>query len=315
MSFNYYLENHQRCYQLDPKRSYSIGRQPGSDIFLSDPTVSRRHATLTRDGESFRLSDCGSSNGSFVNGVKIKELRLSSQDVLRIGRSEFRFVIKHKDTDSVETTLSPEDSLILEQKIKFLSDEIKDPALRERLGEMHQLLERKNQSMEDLAFRDSLTGLHNRRFFDKTLMQEWQRWLRYKRPFCLIMVDIDHFKKVNDTHGHQKGDSVLRSVSAILEENTRSSDMVCRYGGEEIVIILPETALERAAGTAEKLRTLVSRQIPEIEEIPLTISLGVSQSQSLYTDAHQVLEAADQALYRAKSAGRNRVLLAEQVKK
>jgi diguanylate cyclase (GGDEF)-like protein len=164
---------------------------------------------------------------------------------------------------------------------------------------------------KELSYRDSLTGLFNRRYFEETLAQEIRRAERYKMPLTLIMVDIDHFKRYNDTHGHPKGDEVLKDVSTILLKNTRQVDVVARYGGEELVLILPLTPKEPALLVAEKLRRAIEEApVPGEQILPerrLTISLGVATYPSDATTAAGLVLAADRALYQAKQGGRNRV--------
>lgn len=165
---------------------------------------------------------------------------------------------------------------------------------------------------KELSYRDSLTGLFNRRYFEETLAQEIRRAERYKMPLTLIMVDIDHFKRYNDTHGHPQGDEVLKLVSAILLKNTRQVDVVARYGGEELVLILPLTPKEPALLVAEKLRrTIEEAPLPGEQVMPsrkLTISLGVATYPGDATTASGLVLSADRALYQAKQAGRNRVV-------
>jgi len=164
---------------------------------------------------------------------------------------------------------------------------------------------------KELSYRDSLTGLFNRRYFEETLTQEIRRAERYKMPLTLIMVDIDHFKRYNDTHGHPQGDEVLKEVSSILLKSTRQVDVVARYGGEEIVLILPLTPKDPALLVAEKLRRAVEEApVPGEHILParrLTISLGVATYPADATTATGLVLAADRALYQAKQAGRNKV--------
>jgi diguanylate cyclase (GGDEF)-like protein len=157
----------------------------------------------------------------------------------------------------------------------------------------------------ELSYRDGLTGLFNRRYFEETLDQELYRAERYRMPLSLIMADIDHFKPYNDTHGHPKGDQALKVMAAILTETTRRVDVVARYGGEEMVLILPLTPKHPALLAAEKLRLAVEgTQFPDGQ---LTMSLGVATYPEDGGSAAELIKAADDALYAAKQAGRNRV--------
>ncbi|MBL4623388.1 MAG: sensor domain-containing diguanylate cyclase [Immundisolibacteraceae bacterium] len=160
---------------------------------------------------------------------------------------------------------------------------------------------------------DPLTALNNRRFFEQRLAEEFERAQRNQRPLCCLMIDVDHFKQVNDRHGHQAGDRVLQRVSTVMAGQMRNTDVLARYGGEEFVVLLPETAAATATDVAQRLRVGVADQVISLEngeEVSVTISIGLS----LYDPARQqqdtpkvLLAYADQALYRAKDGGRNRV--------
>lgn len=162
---------------------------------------------------------------------------------------------------------------------------------------------------EKLAFTDPLTELYNHRFFQETLLQEFTRSLRYKKPLSLMILDIDFFKKFNDTYGHLVGDKVLKHVSSIFKASIRDQiDTVARYGGEEFAVILPETSLDGAAVFAERIRSKVedSVVIDGDKELKVTISIGVScASITKCNKTSDLIEAADQALYQAKLNGRN----------
>jgi len=162
-----------------------------------------------------------------------------------------------------------------------------------------------NELLLSMAFRDGLTGLLNYRAFSETLMSEWERARRYKTTFSLMMIDIDHFKRVNDEHGHQAGDMVLSAIAGRFVSRLRQSDMVFRYGGEEFMVILPQTGLYKASGLAERLRGVVEKMaFPR--NLSVTISIGVSQYQDGRTPADLVKQV-DTGLYLAKGKGRNRV--------
>ena len=189
--------------------------------------------------------------------------------------------------------------------------------LKEALREIeakNRTLTELNQSLNVLATEDALTGLYNRREFHHRLDNEWERFRRYNRPFSLIMLDIDHFKKINDTHGHECGDAVLSKLGELLRYQKRRQDIVCRYGGEEFVIVLAETKLQSAVKVAEKLRMQVEQARFKCgdAEIPVRISLGVAG-----VDVHapaaaaDLVRIADAGLYRAKQGGRNRTIVVD----
>lgn len=159
---------------------------------------------------------------------------------------------------------------------------------------------------------DALTGLLNRRSFDRRLAAEHSRASRFNKPYALALLDIDHFKRVNDTHGHPAGDAVLVQLGQILARQFREVDVVARYGGEEFAVILPEISGSVAKGVAERVRRAVAATpfvLPDGREIGVTVSIGVSCYPNCAASPEAAVNSADQALYLAKQAGRNRVLL------
>jgi diguanylate cyclase (GGDEF)-like protein len=163
-----------------------------------------------------------------------------------------------------------------------------------------------------MAIYDTLTGLHNRRYFEERLEVEAQKCLGSNIPLTLVMVDIDFFKKVNDTFGHTEGDQVLCKVASLLKTSVRKKDTVARYGGEEFILILPETRLEESFVIAERIRRLVESTLFDVgkAQVNLTLSMGISNFPSHRVKSKEELtEMADQALYDAKRGGRNRVCI------
>lgn len=166
-------------------------------------------------------------------------------------------------------------------------------------------LEKLNRLYEELSVTDQLTGIFNRRKIDETLRYELERAKRYDTPLSLMMLDIDHFKQVNDTHGHSVGDTTLKEFTGILSKNIRTTDLLGRWGGEEFIIVLPDTTLEHACVLAERIRTDVeSHTFPTIKT--KTCSLGVTSFQP-QDSAESIIERVDTALYEAKNNGRNQV--------
>ena len=178
---------------------------------------------------------------------------------------------------------------------------------------------RAETALKTLAASDGLTGLANRRSFDQTLVMEWSRAQRTKKPLSLLFADVDYFKLYNDLHGHQKGDECLRAVASVIGENAfRPADLSARYGGEEFAIIMPETDQDGACKVAERLRDVIARLrlthgAPGAGPL-VTLSIGIaSQIPGEDLCAEFLLQQADQALYTAKNSGRNRVVSADNV--
>ena len=170
------------------------------------------------------------------------------------------------------------------------------------------------EALEELAIRDGLTGLYNHKFFYTSLEKEIARDDRYHNTVSLLLIDIDHFKNVNDTYGHRAGDTILRELSQRLMTRARSTDYVCRYGGEEIAVILIETNITEAKAIAEELRILIEKEPFLIEDeryVSITVSIGVSAYSKDAKDASMMVSNADNALYRAKENGRNQVCVFE----
>ncbi|MBW1779594.1 MAG: diguanylate cyclase [Deltaproteobacteria bacterium] len=183
-----------------------------------------------------------------------------------------------------------------------------------RILELETSLREANEAIRMLSITDTLTGCYNRAYMDEHLPKELKRAIRYGRPMSLILIDVDHFKAVNDTYGHLAGDQVLKRLVETINESIRGDvDWVARYGGEEFVVVFPETAFEKAKLLAERLRMEVSqRKIPfKEEEIRITASFGVAgftSSRSMRDISYEaILSLADKSLYQAKEEGRNRI--------
>ena len=193
-----------------------------------------------------------------------------------------------------------EDVTLLEKKKNELGELVK------HLHQSSAEIQRQNRELEQLANHDPLTNCRNRRSFFELFESLWATANRYEMPLSAIMVDIDHFKSINDDFGHSVGDEVLQKVASTLQSSLREPDVLCRYGGEEFAILLPQTDLDRAVLVGEKLRAAVARiQIPNLK---LTASFGVSALSESPKDPQDMLDQADQCLYAAKRMGRNRVM-------
>lgn len=260
-------------YTID-EASMVLGRDLGCQIILSDVKSSRRHAELNylnfdepTAEPCIQLKDLGSTNGTYLNGQKLDRSDLKDGDKIMIGSTLFGFFLRD------EKALKADEMLIR------------------------------------LASIDALTGLHNRGVFNLEIKREADRARRYRRDLSLVMFDIDHFKRFNDTYGHQLGDDVLREIGGIVTYNCRSNDLAARYGGEEFAILLPETPLENALIQAERLRKSIASHsfTQEATRISVTVSVGLAMLEDQMEGEDDLIEAADQALYRAKDAGRNQV--------
>lgn len=197
-----------------------------------------------------------------------------------------------------------------------LKHEIDRRAAREQeLIEVTQQLAAANDRLQQISLTDGLTGLANRRHFDQVLQQEWGRAVRNRTPLSLILADVDHFKRFNDTYGHQEGDSCLTMVAEALGEcANRSSDLAARYGGEEFALILPDTDSEGARAVGERLlANVTARAIPHgASSVGPIVSISAGVASLIPGDelaASALIAAADQALYQAKETGRGRIML------
>jgi diguanylate cyclase (GGDEF)-like protein len=188
---------------------------------------------------------------------------------------------------------------------------------REELAAINETLREKNVELHEISITDSLTGLFNRKHLMETLDKEVSRCQRHTRSFSLMVIDIDHFKKYNDTYGHLAGDEVLSRLASVFKDSIRSSDYAARYGGEEFIIMLPESGAEQGVEAAERIRHEVAEQKfgGEGEAIEVTISVGVASYPDNGDDAESIIREADGALYEAKEMGRNQVVLAGANKK
>ncbi|WP_293747539.1 GGDEF domain-containing protein [uncultured Paraglaciecola sp.] len=170
-----------------------------------------------------------------------------------------------------------------------------------------------NHQLEEIGRVDGLTGLYNRRFWEEQFVMEFKRDQRSESPSVLIMLDIDHFKKVNDTYGHLAGDEVIKALAGIIKKATRETDIAGRYGGEEFAIILPDTPVANVEFVSERIRRMVEKCTVVYDEIEIsfTISIGIAGFKQTHKDSTQWLDSADKALYKAKESGRNQVVVAE----
>lgn len=249
----------------------SIGRDADNAVVLSDVGVSGHHARIVRKRGRFILEDLGSTNGTFVNGHPI----------------------------TTPTELSDGDRIDLGQA-SVLGVRYQDAVELEAA-----------QKLYESVVRDPLTGLYNRRHFQERLNAEWAYAVRHRASIALVMMDIDHFKRVNDTYGHLGGDEVLRVIGAAVTAQIRAEDIAARFGGEEFIVLSRGLDLAQAVAFAERLRRGIAATKPRFQSttIPVTASFGVAvmPADQPIADSAALVARADAALYRAKHEGRNRV--------
>lgn len=262
------------------QHSIRIGRDRANTIQVDDRKVSKHHCEIsvvkTGELEQIIVKDLESTNGSYVNGDSIGQMFLQTGDKLSIGATVFR--------------------------VNF-NDEIEE--------EYHSRL-------FNFAATDALTGLYNRRYTLNQLEKQRKIVKRNKRVFSIALIDIDDFKRINDTYGHQAGDEYLKQVAFLINHTLREQDIAGRVGGEEFLVVLPETDLEGAHMLANRIRERIrdAELVYEEHIIKATISVGVCQysPQSIdpgtATNADSLFRLADDALYKAKTTGKNKVVKA-----
>ncbi len=246
-----------------------VGRGTKVTLRLNDEGVSREHCAFVREDDKIIVTDLGSTNGTYVNGIKIDRKELSDGDKIMVG----------------STTI-----------LKFTFHDVLDEVFQ--------------RQMYESALRDGLTKVFNKKYFTDYLEKEFAFAARHGGPLALIFLDIDHFKKINDTHGHPAGDFVLSELSQMMVDLLRTEDVLARFGGEEFTVLCRGSDGKGATIVAERLRTAVEQRKFTFggQDIPVTISLGVASIPDSGVNDHAAfLAAADKALYEAKRSGRNRV--------
>lgn len=253
---------------LLPPGSTVVGRAMIAGIVLDSDGVSRRHATLVHHGGRVEIVDLGSTNGTHVNGEPVDRRGRLLAEGDRVQVGDAVFKFTYQDQLEVEM----------------------------------------QQSLYTSAVRDRLTGVYNRAFFNERWAQAFSHSLRTRTPVSLVLLDLDHFKRVNDTYGHGVGDAVLEASARAMQRSVRLEDTLARYGGEEFVAILPGATLREGLAIAERIRRNVSEiTVPVGEQrLTVTVSVGVSTRRRKGPDTPgAMLARADALLYEAKSAGRN----------
>jgi two-component system cell cycle response regulator len=263
-----------KMFRLEPGE-HIIGRAPDATIRLEGPGISRHHARLVcLPDGTVDLEDLGSKNGTFVQGEPLE------------GPRKLRDGDKLQIGNATILKLSYQDSL--------------DQAFQETLYES--------------ATRDGLTGAFNKKYFGDAIQRELSFCVRHQSPLSLVMVDVDFFKRLNDTHGHLAGDQVLSQLGLLMGQMIRAEDVLARVGGEEFAFLLRECNHPNALNFAERVRAMVEATPFTFgeQQVQVTVSVGVATLGRSHPTPELLLEAADRALYRAKEQGRNRVASAEQ---
>lgn len=255
-------------YPLNSKKPLILGRSNECEVHLADELVSRRHCEVIWKGGQVLVRDLESTNGTFVDGSRIREKTLAPNHRLQVGGAVLK--VEFKDTSEIE----------------------------------------REKELFEAATTDGLTKVGNRRWFREQAQSDFALARRGKSQVHLILLDVDFFKKVNDTHGHPAGDFVLREIAELLHREKREEDLLARYGGEEFILLVRQASAEQALALAERLRRSVEIHRFHFSEknIPVTISLGLStHSDSKEETLDCLISRADKALYRSKQEGRNRV--------
>jgi diguanylate cyclase (GGDEF)-like protein len=287
-----------------------IGRADDADLIISSKDISRHHAAVNYDGADFIIKDLNSTNGTFVNNRKIVKYNLQAGDEISIGDYSIFFDDgsgSFSYPEETEISRKGQETVIIDNKFTKLKQKLKDEKLKAEFGRIIGVVKKSRKRLSSLANEDKLTGLHNRQYFDKISRTEFIEAKERDSKLSILFIDIDHFKSVNDTYGHKKGDDALKIIAQLICASCRKSDFVARYGGEEIVVILPDTTSRDAVSVAQEINNIVAKQTKKILGIKITVSIGVATYPDDGTTLKGLLERADKALYQAKKSGRNRV--------
>jgi diguanylate cyclase (GGDEF)-like protein len=256
-------------YRFRPGSTLVLGRAKSADVSLPEvSSLSRRHAALTYRVESVLLEDLQSTNGTFVNDVRIEEpTPLKSGDRFQIGAVHFKF-LQGRDVENAY-----------------------------------------HEAIHDMMVRDGLTQISNRRKFDEEAIREVARARRYGRPLCLLLVDVDRFKAINDTHGHLSGDHVLKEVVRLISDFIRKEQVFARVGGDEFAVLAPEARSDGTKILSDRLRSRITGHEFAYAgaSFRVTCSFGIAELDADMRTPQDLYQAADRALYDAKHSGRDAI--------
>jgi diguanylate cyclase (GGDEF)-like protein len=287
-----------------------IGRGEDTDLTLSSSDVSRHHAAVIFQKGHYFVEDLNSTNGTYINGHRITQHALKAGDEISVGDHSILFDDGTSGLFNIEETEVKQrgkETEIISDKFHSLGKKLGSKSLRKEFEDIEEFVRKSRKRLATLANADKVTGIFNRQYFDKIAAEEFDKAQAAKRHFSVLFIDLDHFKEINDNYGHRIGDDVLRAVAWLIQKACRNTDIVARYGGEEIVVILPNTVVADAVKIGEEVRQIVATQTEERLGIAVTVSVGVASYPEDGVSLDSILEKADRALYHAKQTGRNRV--------
>ena len=254
-----------------------------------------------------------------MNGIElltaIKEINENTQFLIMTSHASIENSVEALKKGAFDYIIKPFEDLDIiadaaERAIANLSGIRRQQYLLSTLTRQNQELDSLNKEFREMAIRDGLTGLFNHRYAEERLDAEFERSTRYDRELSVLFMDLDHFKFYNDNHGHQAGDEILQMLSAIMMESIREPDTLARWGGEEFIVVAPETGTAESCRLAEKIRQAVENyDFPNAAKQPLgkvSLSVGIASRSKLTDSAERLLRFADDAVYAAKDSGRNR---------
>ncbi len=278
---------------------------------------------LVHSGEQKRDSAEGGSAQSkksespnALDGERAKEFlsrlhTVAAQVADNVGRHHA--LVEEISTD-LSTSASAGDGSLEEAVVRAVSNIMDaNSQLQQQLAEATETIQEQTRQIESHmadVLADPLTGIANRRAFDEHLGRRLAEWKRHRRPFCLAMLDVDHFKRFNDEHGHLAGDQVLCAVAKTMSQTVREMDLAARYGGEEFAVLMPDTSLQDGCGAAERVREAIQNAATQFEGVELRVTASIGLAEVLSgNDAAALIQRADSALYASKKAGRNRTFV------
>jgi len=291
-------------------------------LVVEDELLIARTLSKKLEKMGYQLTDIVSSGDAALESIKQNPPDLILMDIVikgdKDGIETAREIYQNHNLPIIYLTAYADDQTLQRAEETGCYGYILKPYLEKELHANIKMALRKheqNKVLKETVSRDPLTGLFNRRYLDEFLSKELNRARRNNSCFCVMMIDIDHFKRFNDDFGHEAGDLVLQRVANLIKKNMREYDVVCRYGGEEITVICPERAIEDIFFRAETIRDAIALDRVIYQSLPLppvTVSIGIA---GYPIHGVSLINKADNALYEAKNQGRNRVIVAQRNEK